>query len=172
MNLVNHEPTGWLSPKAEARRKDAGYGVFARAPIAKDEVIAVWGGEVMPKARFDQLPERMRRLSVQVEEDLYLVVHNEGPADYINHSCDPNAGMMGQIVVVAMREIRPGEEITFDYAMTDGSDYDEFDCKCGAANCRGRVTGNDWRNPELWERYRGYFSPYLQRRIDRLKARE
>jgi hypothetical protein len=53
--------------------------------------------------------------------------------------------------------------------MSDGSPYDEFDCECGAANCRGRISGNDWRRPELWERYAGHFSPYLQRRINHLK---
>jgi hypothetical protein len=54
--------------------------------------------------------------------------------------------------------------------MTDSSDYDEFTCRCGTALCRGQVTGQDWRRPELQERYRGYFSPYLQQRIDNLKS--
>ena len=39
-------------------------------------------------------------------------------------------------------------------------------CQCGGPDCRGRITGNDWQLPDLWERYRGHFSPYLQRRID------
>lgn len=60
------------------------------------------------------------------------------------------------------------EEVCFDYAMSDGSPYDEFDCTCGAADCRRRVTGNDWCRPELQQRYAGYFSPYLQRRIEQL----
>lgn len=68
-----------------------------------------------------------------------------------------------------MRPIGPGEEVTIDYAMCDGSPYDEFACACGSARCRGRVTGNDWRDPALWERYAGHFSPYLQRRIAALK---
>ena len=68
-----------------------------------------------------------------------------------------------------MAASKEGEEITIDYAMCDGSAYDEFDCECGSAICRGRVSGNDWRNPTLWERYAGHFSPYLQRRIDALK---
>jgi hypothetical protein len=71
-----------------------------------------------------------------------------------------------------MRDIGPGEEITFDYAMSDGSGYDEFACACGAATCRGRVTGEDWRLPALWRRYEGYFSPYLQRRIDTLRREQ
>jgi hypothetical protein len=79
--------------------------------------------------------------------------------------------MCGQIVVVAMRPIMPGEEICFDYAMTDGSPYDEFDCACGSPTCRGRVSGDDWRRPELWARYQGYFSPYLQRRIENLRRK-
>jgi hypothetical protein len=43
---------------------------------------------------------------------------------------------------------------------------DEFDCYCGSANCRKHVTGSDWMISALWERYNGYFSPYLARRIE------
>jgi hypothetical protein len=68
-----------------------------------------------------------------------------------------------------LQRILPGEEVTIDYAMCDGSPYDEFDCACGSPICRGRVTGDDWRNPVLWERYAGHFSPYLERRIKALK---
>jgi hypothetical protein len=73
--------------------------------------------------------------------------------------------MSGQIVLVAMREIAPGEEICFDYAMTDSYPYDEFACRCGSTRCRKRVTAADWRRIDLQERYRGFFSPYLQKRI-------
>jgi uncharacterized protein len=72
--------------------------------------------------------------------------------------------------LVALRDIKAGEELTFDYAMSDGSPYDEFECCCGSANCRKKVTGNDWKLPGLWEKYKGYFSPYLARRIKSLSA--
>jgi hypothetical protein len=65
-----------------------------------------------------------------------------------------------------MRDIQPGEEICFDYAMSDTMPYDEFQCECGAPNCRRSVTGSDWQLPELQKRYAGYFSPHVQRRID------
>ena len=64
-----------------------------------------------------------------------------------------------------MRDIEPGEELSFDYAMCDASDYDEFACLCEFPTCRGVVTGMDWRNPELQSKYSGYFSPYLIRKI-------
>jgi hypothetical protein len=54
--------------------------------------------------------------------------------------------------------------------MSDGSAYDEFECQCNTPHCRGRVTGNDWANPDLWERYGRHFSPYLLRRIEKLRA--
>lgn len=168
-----NQPTCYLAPNATARLKShREYGVYAVQPIAKGELIAMWGGEVAPQETFNTLNERLKRLSIQIEEGLFLVALNEGPADYVNHSCDPNAGLNGQIALVAMRDIAPGEEITFDYAMSDVTDYDEFQCECGAPNCRGVVRGTDWRNPALWEKYAGYFSPYVQRRIDRVKRGE
>lgn len=168
-----NQPTCYLAPSCVARMiGHMQYGVFAVKPIPKDELIAVWGGEVVTRETLDTLPDRLRRLSIQVEEDLFLVALNEGPGDYVNHSCAPNGGLRGQIALVAMRDISAGEQVTFDYAMSDGSDYDEFECECGAPECRHRVSGRDWRNPELWARYDGYFSPYLARRIEHLKRGE
>ncbi len=170
-----HDTTagGWLSHKLEAVRlpEKGGYGMIAREWIRRGEVVAVWGGNVLTASQLTELHEIARRYSVQIEEDLYLVTTRAyDEADFINHSCEPNLGLCGQIALVAMRDIEPGEEACLDYAMCDGTAYDEFDCSCGSSSCRGRVTGDDWRRPELWDRYHGYFSPYLQRRIDRLRA--
>jgi hypothetical protein len=76
--------------------------------------------------------------------------------------------MCGQIMLVALKDIDPGDEVCYDYAMCDGSQVDEFKCCCGSEFCRGRVSGQDWMLPELQARYRGYFSPYLARRIRQL----
>jgi hypothetical protein len=163
----------YLNPKLHAAPipEKGGMGVFAREFVEKGERLMVWGGAIVDDAQLQKLPLVLRQHSVQVEEGLYLAsVIPDDNADYINHSCDPNAGLQGQIVIVAMREIEPGEEVCFDYAMSDSNPYDEFDCQCGAATCRKRVTGGDWMLPDLQERYKGYFSPYLQRRIERLQT--
>jgi len=163
--------TSYLSPKVEVREQPdkGGYGAFAGGRIAAGELVAVWSGQIVTLDRWEQLPPEIQRHTIQVEEGLYLAsLYPDEPADYINHSCDPNAGLSGQIVVVAMRDIAPGEEVCIDHAMCDGTPYDEFDCQCGAPHCRRRITGDDWLIPGLWERYNGYFSPYLQRRIERL----
>jgi len=167
------DKTAYLSPKLEDRRhpKHGEWAVFAREALQPGELVAVWSGFIVSAARLETLPAEMQKHTLQVEEDAFLVTSvPDEPADYINHSCNPNVGLSGQITLVAMRDIEPGEEICFDYAMSDGSPYDEFECACGTPNCRGRITGNDWRLPKLWERYIGYFSPYLQRRIEALRA--
>ena len=163
--------TNYLSPKFSVKTIHDGYcGVFSNQPVAAGEIVCIWGGRVVDWATFQDLPAIEKLHSVQVEENFYLITPGEGDSgDCINHACAPNCGLRGQITLVAMRDIAPGEEATMDYAMSDGSPYAEFDCECGAPHCRGRITGEDWRQPALWERYKGYFSPYIQQRIDRLR---
>ena len=160
-------PENYLTPLAEMRpTSDAGFGSFAVAPIPEGTIVACFGGTLMDRATFDTMPAQRRWRSIQIDEDRFLLGPEERePGDAVNHSCDPNCGMGGAAQVVAMRDIAIGEELTFDYAMADGSDYDEFDCACGTPQCRGRVTGSDWSLPELRQRHAGYFSPYLERRF-------
>jgi uncharacterized protein len=167
MDLGKH----FLSPKLEVRAvpDKGGLGAFAREVVSADEVVAVWGGIIVNADQLETLSHAEQQHSVQIEEGLYLAtIGGAESADFINHSCDPNLGLRGQIALVALRDIEVGEEVCFDYAMTDCTPYDEFECRCGSAVCRGTVRGDDWQLPELWAKYAGYFSPYLQRRIDRL----
>ena len=157
----------YLNPKCEAREHaKGGCGVFAHEPIVKGELVSLWGGRIVRKSELDPSMPRFTQRVLQVDEDLYLLTAEEKePNDCFNHSCNPNLGFFGQIGLVTLHAIGAGDELLFDYAMSDGEPYDEFDCHCGSLNCRKKVTGNDWKLPELWEKYKGYFSPYLARRI-------
>ncbi len=157
----------WLTPKAQARPLgDKGWGSLAIEAITAGETVAAFGGWMVHRDLLDTMSDDRRARSIQVEDDLYLVSDEmPEPGDMVNHSCDPTCGLLGGTLLVARRDIAPGEEITFDYAMCDSSDYDEFRCECGTQRCREVVTGNDWTLPELQERYAGWFSPYLARRI-------
>jgi hypothetical protein len=88
---------------------------------------------------------------------------------FSNHSCEPNLGIQGQIVFVAMRDIEAGEVLTHDWAMADDDSY-EMQCRCGARTCRQTITGQDWRRPELQRKYAGYMSWYLVERVAREKG--
>ena len=79
---------------------------------------------------------------------------------FINHSCEPNVGFAGNTVLVAMRDISPGEEPTADYALFD--DYDGMmQCRCGTPSCRATIGGQDWQWPDLQRKYGNYFSPLI-----------
>ncbi len=169
---MNKRSHSYLNPKCENREHSAGgCGVFAVTAIARDELVSLWGGRIITREELDPSMPRFTQRILQLDEDLYLLTSEEPePNDCFNHSCEPNLGFFGQIGLVAMCDIQPGEELTFDYAMSDGSPYDEFECFCGSPYCRGKITGGDWKIPGLWDKYQGYFSPYLARRIATLRA--
>lgn len=141
-------------------------GVFAVEAIRSGETVVAFGGYSLMRDELDRLPAARRMHAIQIDEDLFLVGPDPAePGDFVNHSCDPNLGISGNVVLKAMRDIDAGEELTFDYAMCDSDDYDEFVCECNQPGCRGKITGSDWLLPELQERYRGWYSAYLARRI-------
>jgi hypothetical protein len=168
--MANLLPRGWASSKVVARVRNNERSVATNAPIQVGELVAVWAGEVVTFDHVQALGPVAGKTAVQIDDGLFLQSNGDGLSDWINHSCRPNLGMRGQIVLVAVRPIATGEELCFDYAMTDGCGYDEFDCYCGTSVCRGHITGDDWRRPELQRRYRGYFSPYLAERIARRRV--
>lgn len=159
----------YLSPKLTVRdcTDKPGRGVFAVEPVQKGELVAVWGGRIVTQAEAESIPPEIRRYVVQVEEAQFLApLEPLDAAELVNHCCQPNCGLSGQIALVALRPIRAGEEITFDYAATDSSEFLCFSVACVKSPCRGRVRADDWQRPDVQDMNRGHFSPYLQRRID------
>ena len=162
----------YLSPKVAAQESSIhGRGLFAKVPIVKGEVICVKGGYIFDRRVLQSMPDWFRAAEVQVAEDLFIGPlkedEREGSMIFSNHSCDPNIGVRGQIVFVAMRDIESGEELTHDWATTDDDDY-RIECNCGAADCRKLLTGQDWRRKDLQQKYCGYISWYLEEKIRRL----
>jgi SET domain-containing protein len=168
-------PLSYRSPKTELREsKIHGRGLFARADIAKDEVVAVKGGHVIDgeTLRRDVTP-KLGPVEIQIDDDLFIAPvtaeERELSMLYTNHSCDANIGIRGEITFVAMRDIRADEELTHDWCTTDDGNY-SVECNCGSVNCRKILTGKDWQRPELQARYAGYFSAYLARKIAALRS--
>jgi uncharacterized protein len=146
-----------------------GKGLFARQPIAAGEIVAIKGGHILTTEQWATLAPELGSAEIQIADEFFIAParpdQREGSMLYTNHSCDPNIAIQGQIVLVAMRDIAGGEELTHDWATTDDLDY-EIACHCGRPNCRGVVTGKDWMKRELQEKYRGWFCWFLQQKID------
>lgn len=105
--------------------------------------------------------------AVALGDGLHRVNLNlDDPSTCGNHSCDPNAWLADDhITLVARRDISVGEEVTTDYAMWSDTSAWRMDCNCGAARCRGVLTGDDWRRQDLQDAYRGHWPEFLERRI-------
>jgi SET domain-containing protein len=164
----------YRSPKTEVRESPIhGKGLFAKVSIAKGEIVAVKGGYILSQQEWTALEPELGSAEIQVTENLFIAPvdreHREGSMLYTNHSCDPNVAIQGQIVLVAMKNIRAGEELTHDWATTDDLDY-EMRCKCGSRSCRGTITGKDWMKKELQAKYKGWFCWFLQRKIDAMSS--
>ena len=142
-------------------------GVFATESIAAGTTVAAFGGIVVDGCELRALGDTVCHHALQIDDDLFLAsLPPFDPADYVNHSCDPNCGIVGGVLLVTLRTVDAGEELCFDYAMTDSDDYDEFTCLCDTLECRGVVRGSDWKLPELRSRYEGWFSAYIAGRLD------
>ncbi len=153
-----------------------GRGILSSAPIEKGERVLVWGD-----CYTDREGARKALLAgmgiMQWDEDLFsyeceLQYTDEsgtkGDPFAINHSCDANCWMADARTLEARRDIQAGEELTVDCAFWEADDHfvSEWECNCGSELCRGRITGRDWRKREVQERYRGHFSPLMERRIE------
>ncbi|HKR67237.1 MAG TPA: SET domain-containing protein [Streptosporangiaceae bacterium] len=144
-----------------------GRGLFATGPISAGEIVAIKGGHIVDTDTLHTLPARLQNSEIQIADGFHLVALQDDEYEpvmlFINHSCEPNVGFAGNVVLVAMRDVAEGEELTTDYALFDDSDS-ELHCQCGAVACRRVITGRDWQRPDLQRKYAGYFSAFLRDR--------
>lgn len=166
----------WLNPNLEVREGGIGKGTFAKKKVKKGDLLLVLSGYVMNLKEEQNLPGTLSDNGIQVSENFSIGVTSKkelGGINYFNHSCEPNAGIKGQIFLVAMKDIEQDTEVTFDYAMTlsraKGVKSYKMKCSCGAKKCRGFITDTDWTNQSLQRKYKGFFQFYIQEKIDRLK---
>jgi hypothetical protein len=132
------------------RESKTGRGVFAMERIAAGALLLRFTG---PLLRYEQTTPQT--LALQIGPDLYI--GESGAADdCVNHSCDPNAGLIidgTDVRLIALRDIAADEQITFDYSTTMDEDDFEFACLCGSPRCRGRIRDFKHLPTSLQRRY-------------------
>ena len=138
-----------------------GTGLFAGRAFDEGETVIVLGGTVIDDGELARL---QRHSSLAIGEGVNLMQADDDPAQYGNHSCDPNLWLENEVTVATRRPVAAGEELTIDYGTMTVLPW-QMECRCGAASCRGVVTGDDWRRPDLQERYAGRSSPFINARM-------
>ena len=124
------------------RSKIHNAGCYTKAPIKKGTQIVEYTGPRLTVAAANKKYKNARRTYLFGLDDEKHVIDGEGTAAFINHSCAPNCEpdeIGGRVWVFALRNIKAGEELTYDYNLYDGEPDDESICHCKAKNCRGTM---------------------------------
>ena len=146
-----------------------GRGVFAGERICAGEKILKFSGDLVRRRNLPEIKSQAEDYYLQVDDNLFL-----GPSgeidDYINHSCDPNTGVVfeGKTAnLIAIQNIGRGEEIRFDYSTTMYKPVLVMRCACGSPICRGRVLDFIFLPEEIQARYiaLGIVPAYITRRL-------
>lgn len=161
--------SSYRSPKTQVKASHIeGRGLFVIQPIRKGEIVTMKGGHIIDGKTLQDYEDVINDGELQIADDFYLAPLSREEADkvmmFLNHSCEPNVGVHGQIMFVAMRNIKKGEELTIDYAMIDNGSQ-KMPCNCGKKSCRRVITGKDWQKKELQQKYKGYFAYHIQEKI-------
>ncbi len=152
-----------MNKKIKVRKTEKyGKGVFAVKNIQKGELVADWtGGKIYIAKKCSDLPKKVADHAIQFAE--YKWIDTKTNARYFNHSCIPNCGFKGKFKLVTMREVDKGEELTFDYEMSEDSDW-KMKCKCANENCR-KIIGAFGNMPQKTkEKYARYISRWLRKK--------
>jgi uncharacterized protein len=116
-------------------------GCYTTTAIRKGSRVAEYTGHLMSKEEADQRYEESPITYLFGLGDGSMVIDGHAMAMFINHSCQANCEteeINGHVWITAIRNISPGEEITYDYCLYDGG-QDEAICNCGAQKCRGTM---------------------------------
>jgi SET domain-containing protein len=129
-------------------------GLYASKNIKAEQIVIHYKGKLVTKKEVEKNPK------FDNDKAIYLFNINnrydlDGDFEYndarlINHSCNPNCEVNGKglkLWIFALRDIKKGEELSYDYGFGYDEDYKQFVCKCGAKNCVGYIVreGSRWR---------------------------
>jgi len=147
-----------------------GKGVFAGESIFAGEEVLEFSGALIRRRDLPEIKSQDEDYYLQVADNVFL-----GPSgeidDYINHSCDPNTGVVIEgktSKLVAIQDIARGEEIRFDYSTTMYKPVLVMKCACGSAICRGKVVDFIFLPEKIQAKYiaLGVVPEYIIRRIN------
>lgn len=166
----------WINPILEVKETGKyGKGVFTKDDLKKGNVLIVMGGYICNTEQENNLGRFATEYNMDISEEWSFCPTKEEdinlmPQHFVNHSCEPNTGFKDTTFMIAIKDIKKGEEIVYDYAFVMWSANDskyhlEMKCLCGTPSCREKITENDWKIKSIQNKYGEYFQPFLRRRF-------
>ena len=138
-----------------------GRGLFANTRFKKNHILFTVEGKLRVDSYGPDYWIGARWFGI--DDRTWLSTSRNSYAYYLNHSCNPNSGIRDKVVIVAMRDIERGEEITLDYSITEADPYWKMKCKCGNRNCRKIIRSIQFLPEEIYRRYEPFVPEFLRR---------
>ncbi|HAE36862.1 MAG: Nuclear protein SET [Candidatus Nomurabacteria bacterium GW2011_GWF2_35_66] len=139
-----------------------GVGLFALKNIKKGKIVLVVKGERIKFLIDSDDQAKTAELNwFGFSKNTWIGVSNN-LCDFINHSCNPNVGVKGQVTLVAIRDIKKDEEITLDYSLNEADIFWNMKCNCGEKNCRKIIKSIQFISKEKYKKYKKYIPQYFK----------
>lgn len=162
----------YANKKIEARSSGIeGTGLFAARDLKQGERIASIQGPTCFKVNKTMQDVLGHPNWVGFKKNYWLAP--ACPCVYLNHSCNPNAGIKGKRLVYALRNIKKGEEICFDYSTTEVEPrwVAPWTCHCGQKQCRKQIRSVEYLPEKIVQSYIPFIPTGVQYYYDRIKTK-
>lgn len=139
-----------------------GKGLFASKDIKKKETIFLIKGQEVNFLITD------KKYADKIDFDIFGIAKNRwiDPKNnswlYFNHSCNPDTGIKGRVTIVAIRDIKKDEELTFDYSLNEADIFWNFKCNCEGKDCRKVIKSIQFLPREVFKKNKFYIPKYYE----------
>ena len=142
------------------RSKIHGTGILLTEPVKKGKTISYIRGKIR-RLKIKNLKDSLSHSCwIGVGKEVWI---DPGyPFRYLNHSCEPTAGVKGKVTLVALKDLKPGEEVTVDYSLIEGDPAWFMNCQCGNKSCRRVIRSVEFLPPKTFKSYLPYIPSYFK----------
>lgn len=140
-----------------------GKGIFAARNIKEGEIVSIIKGKIINWVVIDKKTSAFGPNWIGCGKNKWI--DPKPPFNYLNHSCNPNVGIKGSKIVVALKNIQKGEEILIDYSITEHDQLWQLEkkCKCGSKNCRKVIKSIQFLPKNVYNKYMPYVPSFFQK---------
>ncbi|PIR40355.1 MAG: hypothetical protein COV33_00145 [Candidatus Zambryskibacteria bacterium CG10_big_fil_rev_8_21_14_0_10_34_34] len=138
-----------------------GKGIFTTRDIKKGEIVFIIKGNMVRWEIHNEKESLYGPDWIGISKTRWI--DPNGPARFLNHSCNPNCGIKGKITVRALRNIKMEEEIIIDYSTTEIDKFWHMKCNCGSKNCRKEIQSIQFLPKKVYNKYTPCIPTYFMK---------
>lgn len=155
-----------MTSKIEIKKSGIhGKGIFTKKNIKKGEIVFIIKGKLVKFEVHNKKESSKGPNWVGISKNTWINPFE--PAKNLNHSCNPSCGIKGKVQIIALRNLKAGEEITIDYSTTEMDTLWQMKCNCGSKNCRKIIKSVQFLPEKVYKKYIPFVHTYFMKLYNR-----